>query len=168
MFSKSQQHVSMKITKLKSAGAMVKSVKGKWGGGRAKEQWLILTSGERQEIWVCVLVRSESGHGAVPTATDFMWCLQKLRMLTSRGNPYTTKFYKRYRMMVWLLNNSSKMETDLENNLAFAIDLRVSWNDIGCIQAPNTISYFLLLLFSSFASYPSYYLLELYNQFIRK
>lgn len=49
--------------------------------------------------------------------------------------------------MVWLLNNSSKMETDLENNLAFAIDLRVSWNDIGCIQAPNTISYFLLLLF---------------------
>lgn len=157
----------MKITKLKSADAMVKSVKGEWWGGRAKEKWLTITSGERREIWVCASIRAESGRGAVPTATDFMWCLQKLRMLTSRGNPYTTKFYKRYRLMVW--NNSSKMETDLENNLAFAIDLRVSWNDIGCIQAPILmVTSSSSSTFSSFASYPSYYLLELYNQFIRK
>ena len=158
----------MKITKLKSADAMVKSVKGKrWGGG-AKEKWLTLTSGERQEIWVCALIRSESGHGAVPTATDFMWCLQKLRILTSRGSPYTTKFYKRYTDDGVAAEQLFQDGDRLEDNLAFAIDLRVSWNDIVCIQAPILLPTSSSSFFSSFASYPSYYLLELYNQFIRK
>lgn len=70
--------------------------------------------------------------------------------------------------MVCLLNNSSKMETDSEDNFAFAIYLRPSWNDILCIQALILLVTSSSYSVSSFGSYPSYYLLEIYNQFIWK
>lgn len=60
-------------------------------------------------------------------------------------------------MMVWLLNNSSKMETDLEDNLVFVTELRLSWNGIVCIQAPILLATSSSSSsFSSFGSYPSY------------
>lgn len=46
---------------------------------------------------------------------------------------------------------SSKMETDLEDNVIFVVDLELSWNNILCTQGPILV----VNLLSSSPSFPS-------------